>query len=71
MILAKTAFLPKAVKNIWTNERMLNVMEQFLGTSDIQGNPVWNIRTKCPQNEATVVPWHQGKTKGAFVSHWK
>merc|ERR1712110_1348440 len=23
------------------------------------GHPVWNLRTKTPQNEATTVPWHQ------------
>ena len=26
------------------------------------GHPVWNLRTKTPQNEATTVPWHQGIT---------
>ena len=34
-------------------------MEQILGP-DIMGHPVWNIRSKTPQNEATTVPWHQG-----------
>ena len=23
------------------------------------GHPVWNLRTKTPQNEQTTVPWHQ------------
>ena len=39
---------------------MLNIVEQIIGP-DIAGSPVWNLRTKCPKNEATVVPWHQGK----------
>ena len=26
---------------------------------DLLGNPVWNLRTKTPQNEQTTVPWHQ------------
>ena len=25
----------------------------------LSGNPVWNLRTKTPQNEQTTVPWHQ------------
>ena len=34
-------------------------MEQIIGP-DIAGSPNWNLRTKCPKNEASVVPWHQG-----------
>lgn len=49
----------KAFKDLWTNERLLNVVEQLIGP-DIAGHPVWNLRTKTPQNEATTVPWHQG-----------
>lgn len=50
--------VPKALKDVWSNERLLNVIEQLIGP-DIAGNPVWNLRTKTPQNEATTVPWHQ------------
>ena len=50
----------QGMKSLFTNERMLNVVEQLIGP-DIAGHPVWNIRPKCPQNEATNVPWHQGK----------
>lgn len=49
----------QALKDLWTNERLLNVVEQLIGP-DIAGNPVWNLRTKTPKNEATTVPWHQG-----------
>ena len=35
-------------------------MEQLLGTDEVMGHPVWNLKTKNPKNEATVVPWHQG-----------
>ncbi len=42
------------------------MMEQILGTKDISGHPVWNLRSKTPQNEATTVPWHQG-TKADHV----
>ena len=47
-------------QDIWTNEKMLNLVEQLLGSPQITGNPVWNLRTKTPKNEPTTVPWHQG-----------
>ena len=47
------------MKDIWTNERLLNVIEQIIGPN-IAGNCVYNIRSKLPQHEPTVVPWHQG-----------
>ena len=55
----------KAYKHAWANERLLNVVEQLIGP-DIAGNPVWNLRTKTPQNEATTVPWHQGLISFTF-----
>ena len=61
-ILHGLGYLSDAFKKIWGNEKLLNVMEQLLGTQDIQGNPVWNLRTKTPQNEAFIVPWHQGNS---------
>ena len=60
VILHKLGVLPEALCNIWSNERALNLAEQILGSADIAGNPVWNLRTKTPNNEATTVPWHQG-----------
>ena len=51
----------QSFRSLWSNERLLNVAEQLLGTNDIAGHPVWNLRTKTPQNEATTVPWHQGE----------
>lgn len=58
IVLHKYGVLPQAFKDLWTNERLLNVVEQLIGP-DIAGHPVWNLRTKTPQNEATTVPWHQ------------
>lgn len=58
VILHKYGKLPPAFKALWTNERLLNVVEQLIGPN-IAGHPVWNLRTKTPQNEATTVPWHQ------------
>lgn len=50
----------QAFRDIWANERLLNVAEQLLGTSDILGHPVWNLRCKTPSSTAATVPWHQG-----------
>ncbi|XP_050404532.1 uncharacterized protein LOC126820550 [Patella vulgata] len=58
MLLHKTVKLAQAFKDLWTNERLLNVVEQLIGP-EISGNPIWNLRTKTPNNEATTVPWHQ------------
>ncbi|WAR18383.1 hypothetical protein MAR_000221 [Mya arenaria] len=58
IILHKYGKLPAAFKALWTNERLLDVVEQLIGPN-IAGHPVWNLRTKTPQNEATTVPWHQ------------
>lgn len=55
----KLGQLPQAFRDIWSNERLLNLAEQLLGTSDLAGHPVWNLRTKTPNTEAGVVPWHQ------------
>lgn len=55
----KMVFFNKAMKDIWTNERLLNVVEQLIGPN-IAGNCVYNIRSKLPNHEPTVVPWHQG-----------
>lgn len=58
ILVLKLGSMPKSFMDLWSNERLLNVMEQILGP-DIMGHPVWNIRSKTPQNEATTVPWHQ------------
>ena len=58
IILHKLGYLPVAFRNLWSNERLLNVAEQFIGPN-IAGHPVWNLRTKTPVNEETTVPWHQ------------
>ncbi|WAR20076.1 hypothetical protein MAR_001914 [Mya arenaria] len=58
VILHKVPNMPMGYRKLWANERLLNLMEQLIGP-DIAGNPVWNLRTKTPQNEATTVPWHQ------------
>lgn len=58
ILILKQGYLPKGFQDLWSNERLLNVIEQLIGP-DIMGHPVWNIRSKIPRNEATIVPWHQ------------
>jgi len=59
ILLHKHGHLPPSFRRLWSNERLLNLVEQLLGSSDIVGHPVWNLRTKTPKCEATTVPWHQ------------
>ncbi|XP_068681653.1 uncharacterized protein [Montipora foliosa] len=58
VLMHKNGVLPKAFQDLWTNERLLNVVEQFIGP-DIAGHPVWNLRAKTPKNSQVTVPWHQ------------
>ncbi|XP_053403695.1 uncharacterized protein LOC123537801 [Mercenaria mercenaria] len=58
IICSKLGAVPQALKDIWSNERLLNLVEQLIGP-DIAGNPAWNLRTKVPRNIVTTVPWHQ------------
>ncbi|KAK3087156.1 hypothetical protein FSP39_002452 [Pinctada imbricata] len=58
ILLHKTGKLPPSFRRLWTNERLLNLMEQLIGP-EVAISPVWNLRTKTPKNTATVVPWHQ------------
>jgi len=52
--------LLQAFRDLWSNPRMLNLIEQLIG-KDIAGHPVWNMRTKTPNSRAMDVPWHQGR----------
>ncbi|XP_070577373.1 uncharacterized protein [Ptychodera flava] len=58
VLLHKTGWLPQAFRDLWSDQKLLNVVEQFIGT-EIAGHPVWNLRVKVPQNEEATVPWHQ------------
>lgn len=58
VLLHKRGYLLPAFRQLWANERLLNVVEQLIGP-DIAAHPVWNLRTKTPHNEQTTVPWHQ------------
>lgn len=58
VLLVKQGDMPQAFCKLWSNERLLNVIEQFIGPN-IAGHPVWNLRTKVPHKEELTVPWHQ------------
>ncbi|CAH1792836.1 unnamed protein product [Owenia fusiformis] len=58
VLLHKQQDVPQAFRDLWGNQRLLNAVEQLVGP-DIAASTVWNLRTKTPKNEATVVPWHQ------------
>ncbi|XP_033734120.1 1-deoxypentalenic acid 11-beta-hydroxylase-like [Pecten maximus] len=58
ILFIKQARLMRAFKDLWTDEVLLNIIEQLIGP-DIAGHPVWNLRAKIPRDEATTVPWHQ------------
>ncbi|XP_072048101.1 uncharacterized protein [Amphiura filiformis] len=58
VLLHKAGNLPVVFQKLWTNERLMNIMEQLIGP-DIAGHPVWNLRCKTPRNEQATVPWHQ------------
>ncbi|XP_071079579.1 phytanoyl-CoA dioxygenase domain-containing protein 1-like [Haliotis cracherodii] len=58
ILLHKAGKLPPAFRAVWSNDRLLNLVEQLIGPK-IAGHPVWNLRTKTPKNNATTVPWHQ------------
>ncbi|KAK3715067.1 hypothetical protein QZH41_012139, partial [Actinostola sp. cb2023] len=45
VLVHKKGILPKAFQDFWSNERLLNVVEQMIGT-EICGHPVWNLRSK-------------------------
>ncbi|CAL1525916.1 unnamed protein product [Lymnaea stagnalis] len=58
ILLFKYQKMPESIQKLWSNERILNLMEQILGP-EIAGHPVWNLRTKTPKSEAVNIPWHQ------------
>ncbi|CAM4790016.1 unnamed protein product [Rotaria magnacalcarata] len=58
VLLHKNGVLPAAIASLWSNETLISIAQQLLGR-DIAGHPVWNLRTKVPNQEQATVPWHQ------------
>ncbi|XP_033724791.1 1-deoxypentalenic acid 11-beta-hydroxylase-like [Pecten maximus] len=58
MLLLKLGKLPQAFRDLWSHDRLLNVVEQIVGP-EISAHAVWNLRPKAPGHTETLVPWHQ------------
>ena len=50
--------LGQPLADLWGSKELLDVIEQILGP-EVAGHPVWNIRSKTPDNRLLTVPWHQ------------
>lgn len=50
--------LEPALADLWSSPRLLDLVEQLLGP-EVAGHPVWNLRSKTPNNPLVTVPWHQ------------
>ena len=59
ILLHKSGILPDGAKELWSHEEILNIGEQLIGSGEIAGHPVWNLRVKLPDYEVGVVPLHQ------------
>ncbi|GFR67199.1 phytanoyl-CoA dioxygenase 1-like [Elysia marginata] len=60
--------IDQSFQRLWSNERVLNLMEQILGP-EVAGHPVWNLRTKTPRSEAVNIPWHQDQPIDPSINH--
>ncbi|XP_069111595.1 phytanoyl-CoA dioxygenase domain-containing protein 1 homolog [Argopecten irradians] len=58
MLLLKQGKLPQAFRDLWSHERLLNVVEQLVGP-EVSAHAVWTLRPKAPGHAETLVPWHQ------------
>ena len=50
--------LGPALARLWETPRLLDIVEQIIGP-EVAGHPVWNLRSKTPNNPLVTVPWHQ------------
>jgi hypothetical protein len=50
--------LGQPLADLWGNAKLLDLVEQIIGP-EIVGHPVWNLRSKTPNNPLVTVPWHQ------------
>lgn len=50
--------LEPALASLWSDPLLLDVAEQLVGP-EVAGHPVWNLRSKTPDNALATVPWHQ------------
>jgi len=50
--------LGQPLADLWGSKKLLDMIEQILGP-EVAGHPVWNVRSKTPNNPLLTVPWHQ------------
>ena len=55
----KRGILPPAFQRLFADRRFTEMARQLGVGQDIALSPAWNIRSKMPDHEETVVPWHQ------------
>jgi hypothetical protein len=59
VVLMKGGVLPPSLQRMFSDDRILDVVEQLGVGPSVALNPAWNLRGKMPSHEETVVPWHQ------------
>ena len=57
-LIHKNGVLHPALAALWSQPHLLDLIGQILG-DDFDGHPVWNLRSKTPENQFATVPWHQ------------
>ncbi|KAI6655003.1 hypothetical protein LOD99_2292 [Oopsacas minuta] len=69
VLLLKTEVFPPAFCALNGHPKLLSIAKQIIGP-EVGAHPVWNLRSKTPKKEETVVPWHQD---AAYMSKdcWK
>ena len=45
LLLKHSGIMPQEIRDLWADERLLNVAEQIVGP-EVAGHPVWNLRAK-------------------------
>ena len=50
VLLHKRGWLPEEFQKLWTDDRLLNIVEQIIGP-EIAGHPVWNLRCKVHEKK--------------------
>ena len=59
ILIHKLGTLYDSFINVWNYDKLLDIAAQLLQSNAVDANPIWNVRSKLPQNEASSVPWHQ------------
>ncbi|KAL5008444.1 hypothetical protein ScPMuIL_014025 [Solemya velum] len=70
VLLLKQGELTQAFRDLWSNDKLLNAVEQLLGP-DIAANPIWNTRPKAPGNKETIPPIFDLESyKSMIITAW-